>query len=68
MPSESEMSSMYNLAWSKLSAELDRTPPTADEVNRGILGQDWEVAVKDIFGWSEDPDEVYDIVVECDGE
>ncbi|KAL7500721.1 hypothetical protein ACHAWT_008705 [Skeletonema menzelii] len=66
LPSDAEMSSMYNLAWSKLAAELDRKPPTADEVNRGILGQDWEVAVKDIFGWSGDPDEVYDIVVAYD--
>ncbi|KAK1740244.1 haloacid dehalogenase-like hydrolase [Skeletonema marinoi] len=66
MPSDAEMSSMYNLAWSKLAVELNRTAPTADEVNRGILGQDWEVAVKDIFGWSEDPEEVYDIVVAYD--
>lgn len=66
LPSDAEMSSMYNLAWSKLAAELNRTPPSTDEVNRGILGQDWEVAVKDIFGWSEDPDEVYDIVVAYD--
>jgi beta-phosphoglucomutase-like phosphatase (HAD superfamily) len=66
MPSDAEMNSMYNLAWSKLSAELDRKPPTVDEVNRGILGQDWEVAVRDIFGWSDDPQEVYDIVVAYD--
>ena len=66
MPSDAEMGSMYNLAWSKLSAELNRTPPTMDEVNRGILGQDWEIAVKDIFGWSNDPQEVYDIVVAYD--
>jgi len=66
MPSDAEMSSMYNLAWSKLAVELNRSAPTADEVNRGILGQDWEVAVKDIFGWSEDPEEVYDIVVAYD--
>lgn len=66
MPKKAEMNSMYNLAWSKLSAELDRTPPTVDQVNRGILGQDWEVAVQDIFGWSDDPQEVYDIVVAYD--
>ena len=66
MPSDAEMNSMYNLAWSKLAAELNRTPPTKDEVARGVLGQDWEVAVQDIFGWSDDPQEVYDIVVAYD--
>ena len=65
-PSDAEMETMYKLAWSKLASELNRTPPTGDEVYRGILGQDWEVAVKDIFGWSDDPQEVYDIVVAYD--
>jgi len=65
-PSDEEMNSMYFLAWSKLAKNLDRTAPTYDEVYRGILGGDWEVAVKDIFGWSDDPNEVYDIVVAYD--
>ena len=65
-PSDAEMEAMYKLAWSKLASELNRTPPTGDEVYRGILGHDWEVAVKDIFGWSDDPQEVYDIVVAYD--
>ena len=30
------------------------------------MGGDWEVAVKDIFGWSDDATEVYDIVVAYD--
>lgn len=65
-PSDEEMNSMYYLAWSKLAANLDKTAPTNDEVYRGIMGGDWEVAVKDIYGWSEDPNEVYDIVVAYD--
>lgn len=65
-PSDEEMNSMYFLAWSKLSKNLDKTAPTNDQVYRGVMGGDWEIAVKDIFGWSEDPDEVYDIVVAYD--
>jgi len=65
-PSDEEMNSMYYLCWSKLSISLDNPPPTNDEVHRGVMGGDWEVAVKDIFGWSEDPSEIYDIVVAYD--
>ena len=65
-PSDDEMNSMYYLAWSKLANNLDRTAPSSDQVNQGIMGQDWEIAVKDIFGWSEDANEVYDIVVAYD--
>ena len=66
MPSNEEMDSMYYLAWSKLANKMDKKAPTTDEVNRGIMGGDWEVAVKDIFGWSDDATEVYDIVVAYD--
>ena len=66
MPSNEEMDSMYYLAWSKLANNMDKQAPTTDEVNRGIMGGDWEVAVKDIFGWSDDATEVYDIVVAYD--
>lgn len=66
MPSNAEMNSMYYLAWSKLANNLDRAAPSTDQVNQGIKGGDWEVAVKDIFGWSEDSNEVYDIVVAYD--
>ena len=65
-PSDDEMNSMYYLAWSKLANNLDRTAPSSDQVNQGIMGQDWEVAVRYIFGWSEDANEVYDIVVAYD--
>lgn len=66
-PSNEEMISMYFLAWSKLAKSLDRPAPTNDEVYRGMMGGDWEVAVRDIFGWSDDANEVYDIVVQYDG-
>ena len=69
MPSEEEMNSMYYLCWSKLAINLDKTAPTNDEVYRGVAGRDWEVAVRDIFPpeWSsEDPNEIYDIVVAYD--
>lgn len=66
MPSDEEMNSMYYLAWSKLAKDLDKVAPTNDQVYRGIMGADWEVAVKDIFGWSEDSTEVYEIVVAYD--
>lgn len=65
-PSDEEMFSMYYLCWSKLAKNFDRPAPTNDEVYRGYLGGDWEVAVKDIFGWSEDTNEIYDIVVAYD--
>ena len=65
-PSDEEMNTMYYLAWSKLANNLDKTAPTNDKVYRGIAGGDWEVAVKDIFGWTDHPDEVYDIVVAYD--
>lgn len=65
-PSDEEMDSMYFLAWSKLANNLDKTAPTNDQVKQGIAGRDWEVAVKDIFGWSDDLNEVYDIVVAYD--
>eukprot|EP00571_Detonula_confervacea_P017501 CAMPEP_0172303882 /NCGR_PEP_ID=MMETSP1058-20130122/5395_1 /TAXON_ID=83371 /ORGANISM="Detonula confervacea, Strain CCMP 353" /LENGTH=1584 /DNA_ID=CAMNT_0013014919 /DNA_START=83 /DNA_END=4838 /DNA_ORIENTATION=+ len=66
MPGDEEIDSMYFLAWSKLSKDLDKAAPTKDQVSRGIMGRDWEVAVKDIFGWSDDPNEIYDIVVAYD--
>ena len=57
---------MYYLAWSKLATSMDKPAPTNDEVYRGVMGGDWEVAVRDIFGWSDDPSEVYDTVVAYD--
>ena len=66
MPGEEEMSSMYFIAWSKLAKTIDKIAPTSNEVYRGVLGRDWEVAVRDIFRWSNDPGEVYEIVVAYD--
>ena len=66
LPSEEEMTSMYKIAWSKLASDMDRDPPTDEQIKRGILGQDWEVAVKEVFGWSDDPTEVYNTVVAYD--
>ena len=66
MPGAEEMNSMYFIAWSKLAKTLDKSAPTSDEVYRGILGGDWEVAVRDIFRWSNDPNEIYEIVVAYD--
>eukprot|EP00581_Thalassiosira_minuscula_P014661 CAMPEP_0183716264 /NCGR_PEP_ID=MMETSP0737-20130205/10241_1 /TAXON_ID=385413 /ORGANISM="Thalassiosira miniscula, Strain CCMP1093" /LENGTH=1592 /DNA_ID=CAMNT_0025945507 /DNA_START=165 /DNA_END=4943 /DNA_ORIENTATION=- len=69
MPSEEEMNSLYYLCWSKLAQKLDKPAPTNDQVYRGVLGGDWEVAVSNIFPpeWnSEDPNEVYDVVVAYD--
>ncbi|KAL9180019.1 hypothetical protein ACHAXT_007989 [Thalassiosira profunda] len=65
-PSDEEMNSMYYLAWSKLATSMDKPAPTNDDVYRGVMGGDWEVAVRDIFGWSDDPSEVYDTVVAYD--
>lgn len=66
LPSKEEMTSMYKIAWSKLASDMNRDPPTDEQVGRGILVQDWEVAVKEVFGWSDDPTEVYNIVVAYD--
>lgn len=66
MPGEEEMNSMYFIAWSKLAKTLDKSAPTWNEVYRGVLGGDWEVAVRDIFCWCNDPSEVYEIVVAYD--
>ena len=66
MPSEEEINAMYFIAWSKLAKTLDKSGPTSDEVYRGVLGGDWEIAVRDIFHWSNDPSEVYEIVVAYD--
>mmetsp|Transcript_31044 Transcript_31044/g.75032 ORF Transcript_31044/g.75032 Transcript_31044/m.75032 type:complete len:766 (-) Transcript_31044:151-2448(-) len=66
MPSDQDMASMYFLAWSKLANDLDKSAPTRDQVDQGIMGGDWEDAVKDIFGWSDVPSDVYDIVVAYD--
>ncbi|KAL7553287.1 hypothetical protein ACHAWF_016541 [Thalassiosira exigua] len=66
VPSDEEMTSLYYLAWSKLAKNLDRIAPTNEQVYQGIMGGDWEDAVKDIFRWSSDPNEIYDIVVAYD--
>jgi hypothetical protein len=66
MPSEEEINSMYFIAWSKLAKNLDKTAPTSEEVNRGISGGIWEDAVRHIFGWSNDSNEVHEILVAYD--
>jgi hypothetical protein len=65
-PSVEEMNSMYFIAWSKLAKDLDKNAPTSDQVYRGVLGGDWESAVKDIFSWTNDVNEAYEIVVAYD--
>lgn len=66
MPSGEEMHSMYFIAWSKLALSIGRTAPTFDEVYRGMLGGNWDDAVRDIFLWSNDPSEVHDILAAYD--
>ena len=67
-PSKDEVYETYTLAWSKLAQGKGKTPPTKDQVASGIKIRDWEVAVPNIFGWSEyTGEEVYGIVVEYDG-
>jgi hypothetical protein len=66
MPSGEEMHSMYYIAWSKLATKLGRTAPTFDEVYRGMLGGNWEDAVKDIFAWTNDQSEVHEILAAYD--
>ena len=68
-PSDEEMLSLYYLCWSKLAKNLDRSAPTKEDVYRGVVGGDWEVAVREIFPpeWrSDDPSEVYGTVVAFD--
>lgn len=65
-PSVEEMNSMYFIAWSKLAKDLDKIAPTCDQVYRGVLGGDWEAAVRDIYYWSNDVNEAYEIVVAYD--
>ena len=57
---------MYFIAWSKLAKDIDKNAPTSDQVYRGELGGDWEAAVRDIFCWSNDVNEIYEIVVAYD--
>ena len=65
-PSGEEMHSMYFIAWSKLANTLGRSAPTFDEVYRGMLGGNWEDAIRDIFAWTNDSSEIHDILVAYD--
>ena len=65
-PSGEEMHSMYFIAWSKLATTLGKTAPTFDEVYRGMLGGNWEDAVRDIFAWCNDPSEIHEILAAYD--
>jgi hypothetical protein len=65
-PSGEEMHSMYFIAWSKLAITLGRSAPTFDEVYHGMLGGNWEDAIRDIFAWTNDSSEIHDILVAYD--
>ena len=66
-PSKDDIYATYTLAWTKVAREKGKTPPSMDEVMKGISIRDWEVAIRDVFGWDEySAQEIYDIVVEYD--
>jgi hypothetical protein len=66
-PSTNEIHETYILAWEKLALKKNKEPPNADQVIKGILIRDWEVAVPDYFGWTEfNAEQIYDIVAEYD--
>ena len=66
-PSKEEITTTYVIAWNKLAVEIGKTSPTKEEVLKGLSIRDWEVCVKDVFGWTEYSDkEIFDIVVKYD--
>lgn len=66
-PSDDEMNAIHLAAWSKLADNIGKTPPTKEEIERGVETGDWEIAVRDVFGWSDYTDEeIYAIVVDYD--
>ena len=66
-PSKEEVTTTYVIAWNKLAVEIGESSPTKEEVLKGLSIRDWEVCVKDVFGWTEYSDsEIYDIVVKYD--
>ena len=66
-PSKDEIYELYDRCWKKISADNNKDPPTVDQLMKGISIRDWEVAIPDVFGWSEfNKAQIYDIVVEYD--
>jgi hypothetical protein len=67
-PSTNEIHETYILAWEKLALKKNKEPPNADQVIKGILIRDWEVAVPDYFGWTEfNAEQIYDIKSRYEG-
>eukprot|EP00956_Cyclotella_meneghiniana_P017869 scaffold29424_cov54-Cyclotella_meneghiniana.AAC.6 len=66
-PSKEEINTSYAIAWNKLALQMGKTTPTKEQVMEGVKLRDWEVCVKDVFGWNEhSKQEIHNIVVEYD--
>ena len=66
-PSKDEVYETYSLAWNKLARLKNKDPPTTDQIIKGVSLRDWELAVPQVFGWTEyNAEEVYNLVVEYD--
>ena len=69
MPSDEELDALYVIAWGKMADNLGRARPTESEVGRAMdlaLRNGWGEGIRKVFGWSEDAQEINDILVAYD--